>query len=204
MRPRWIRSSPPRSKAGRIRTHCVGFGNRLLSQEHDLVKASREIRTPASAMARRQAAELHHGRIKQFRRLELNQLLPGFIGTLDLRAAPETQEPAAGVEPACSALRKRRSADRASPAYFRVAGGSRTRTTPVHSRIPQPLWVRPQYLRQESNLHNLRLRRAACIRHTPGISRTAPRPGVEPGPRRSKRRMISVSPPRRLHFKFCG
>ena len=27
----------PLSKVGRIRTHCVGFGNRLLSQEHNLV-----------------------------------------------------------------------------------------------------------------------------------------------------------------------
>src|SRR5947209_20143104 len=33
-----------------------------------------------------------------------------------------------------------------------VAGGSRTHTNPVHSRAPLPLWVRPQYPRQESNL----------------------------------------------------
>ena len=37
-----------------------------------------------------------------------------------------------------------------------------------------------QYPWQESNLHNFRLRRAACLRHTPGI--TIPRPGLEPGP----------------------
>lgn len=54
---------------------------------------------------------------------------------------------------------------------YRVAGGSRTHTTPGHSRVPLPLWVRPQYPRQESNLHDLRLRRAACFRHTPGIFR---------------------------------
>ena len=35
---------------------------------------------------------------------------------------------------------------------IRVTGGSRTHTTPGHSRVPQPLWVRSQYPRQESNL----------------------------------------------------
>jgi hypothetical protein len=76
----------------------------------------------------------------------------------------------------------------------RVAGGSRTHTAPGHGRVPHPLWVRPQYPRQESNLHNLRLRRAACLRHTPGMS--VPRPGVEPGLRPSEGRVMSVSPPR--------
>jgi hypothetical protein len=51
----------------------------------------------------------------------------------------------------------------------RVAGGSRTHTSPVHSRVAPPLCVRPQYPWQESNLHDLRLRRAACLRHTPGM-----------------------------------
>ena len=55
-----------------------------------------------------------------------------------------------------------------------MAGGSRTHTSPGHSRIPLPLWVRPQYPRQESNLHDLRLRRAACVRHTPGIRISTP------------------------------
>lgn len=83
-------------------------------------------------------------------------------------------EPAVGLEPTPSALRERRSACRASPAFGRVAGGSRTHTTPVHSRVPLPLWVRPQSPWQESNLHNLRLRRAACLRHTPGTTSSTP------------------------------
>ena len=53
-----------------------------------------------------------------------------------------------------------------------------------------------QYPRQESNLHNLRLRRAACFRHTPGIKPSVPRPGIEPGLRPSEGRVMSVSPPR--------
>src|SRR5207249_4992317 len=69
---------------------------------------------------------------------------------------------------------ERRSACRASPALIRVAGGSRTHTPPVHSRVPLLLWVRPQYPWQESNLHDLRLRRAACFRHTPGIIVSTP------------------------------
>src|SRR6516162_1443708 len=56
----------------------------------------------------------------------------------------------------------------------RVVGGSRTHTTPVHSRVPLPLWIRPHYPWQESNLHDLRLRRAACLRHTPGINLSTP------------------------------
>ena len=85
-----------------------------------------------------------------------------------------TKEPAVGLEPTHSALQERRSACRAAPASFRVAGGSRTHTNPVHSRVPLPLWVRPQYPWQESNLHDLRLRRAACFRHTPGIIVSTP------------------------------
>lgn len=128
-------------------------------------------------MARWQATGLHHGRAFQ----------------------PPPTVPAAGIEPAPSRLQRDarpssctgNSSTRASggdrthtvrltravldhPSIAgdsdRVAGGSRTHTTPVHSRVPLPLWVRPQYPRQESNLHNLRLRRAACLRHTPGIS----------------------------------
>jgi hypothetical protein len=34
---------------------------------------------------------------------------------------------------------------------FRVAGGSRTHTSPVHSRLPLPLWVRPQCFDLDSN-----------------------------------------------------
>jgi hypothetical protein len=49
-----------------------------------------------------------------------------------------------GLEPTRSALRERRPTRRAAPAL--------------------------QYPRQESNLHHLRLRRAACLRHTPGMS----------------------------------
>lgn len=95
--------------------------------------------------------------ISEFRRLESNQHPPGFSGMLYLRATPENPrgegsgargealaEPAVGLEPTQSALRERCSACRASPANF-------------------------QHPRQESNLHDLRLRRAACIRHTPGM-----------------------------------
>jgi hypothetical protein len=60
-----------------------------------------------------------------------------------------SREPAVGVEPTHSALRERRSANRAAPAFF-------------------------QHPRQESNLHDLRLRRAACIHHTPGTSSQYP------------------------------
>jgi hypothetical protein len=45
---------------------------------------------------------------------------------------------------------------------------------PVHSRVPKPLWVRPQYPWQESNLL-LRLRRAVRIRYTTGIFSTSTR-----------------------------
>ena len=57
-----------------------------------------------------------------------------------------------------------------SPLSTRSQGGrwESNPQKPVHSRVPQPLWVRPQYPRQESNLHDLRLRRAACVHHTPG------------------------------------
>src|SRR5215468_2723057 len=70
-------------------------------------------------------------------------------------------EPAVGLEPTSSALRGRCPAGRASLA-FEVAGGSRTPTTPVHSRVPQPRWVRPQYPREESNLIR-DLRTVACV-----------------------------------------
>ena len=67
-------------------------------------------------------------------------------------------------------------------------------TQPGSQPGPATVWVRPQYPWQESNLHNFRLRRAACLRHTPG-TRTVPRPGVEPGPAPSEGAMMSLSPP---------
>ena len=61
-------------------------------------------------------------------------------------------EPAVGLEPTCPALRERCPACRASPA---LQGGrwESNPQSPVHSRVPWPLWVRPQYPWQESNLH---------------------------------------------------
>ena len=90
-----------------------------------------------------------------------------------------TPEPTVGIEPTPTRY------EGVAPPWShvgdkRVAGGSRTRTTPVHSRVPQPLWVRPQYPREESNL-NFDLRRVACHRHTPRTTfRTVTREGVEP------------------------
>lgn len=66
----------------------------------------------------------------------------------------------------------------------------------AYQTAASPLGLSPivnQYPREDSNL-NLDLRTVACVRHTAGMS-SVPRPGFEPGTPRSKRGMISVSPP---------
>ena len=81
--------------------------------------------------------------------------------------ADTSSVPWMGFEPTISTLRAwrplragtARVSGRPLPAG-RVPGGSRTRTPPVHSRVPQPLWVRPQCSNLESN-QELGLRRAA-------------------------------------------
>ena len=50
----------------------------------------------------------------------------------------------------------------------KVTDGIRTHVTWFTARPLLASRVRSQYPRQESNLHDLRLRRAACLRHTPG------------------------------------
>ena len=120
-------------------------------------------------MARWQAAKLHHGRTYQFRRLELNQHPPVFSGTLDLRAAPENSRASGGSR--THTLRFTRTV-LSLLSFAGIEQGDRWELNPrnlVHSQAPEAPRVRPQYPRQESNLHDLRLRRAACLRHTPGI-----------------------------------
>ena len=98
---------PEISKVGRIRTHFVGVGGRLLSQEHNLVSLLAVSRSRGAMRALNEASKERPGGFEpphppwqggrlpgyimdaKFRRLDSNQHPPGFSGTLDLRAAPE-------------------------------------------------------------------------------------------------------------------
>lgn len=118
-----------------------------------------------------------------------------------------TREPAVGIEPTHTALRERCSArlsfagletsgpgtlawtarqsvwptDKSvRPTVTRVAGGSRTHTAPVHSRVPLPLWVRPQYPWQESNLHEPPPSQGGVPPPHPRDSNPVAREGFEP------------------------
>lgn len=102
--------------------------------------------------------------------------LPGYI--MDANDS-DARTPAAGIEPASSRLQRdapplsctgkhptlREPAVGLEPTVCRL-----TRAVPCLSSIAG-LGSDTKYPWQESNLHNFRLRRAACLRHTPGIER---------------------------------
>lgn len=113
-----------------------------------------------------------------------------------------------GLEPTQSALRERRPSRRASPAFL---SSLVTRHSPLLRGWP--VGVEPTHLRVTAGSrcrfgfgHIIPGRSRTCItsafagrRASATLQgyRSLPRPGLEPETRRSKRRMMSISPPRR-------
>ena len=114
----------------------------------------------ASAFSARRSHQLSYTGIGQRRRQESNLLGAG------LQPAAYPTSPGVGVESQrwdSNPLRPRYECGARPVEHrwrIRVAGGSRTHTTPVHSRVPLPLWVRPQRFDLESN-QEFGLRRTA-------------------------------------------